>query len=337
MPCRRRQIRETVEEIDLARRIEVRDRFVEDHEGGPGGDRPGEADPLHLAAGELAGQAPGESRIEADHAEDVGYPCRPLGARQVRQVAQGLGEDPPDRVARIDRRERILEHHLHRGAEGPPARPVERGERRAAKPDRSASGSSRPRSRRASVLLPEPLRPIRATHSPSARARSIPARTGRAVFAPPPARIGLAEGLRRQQCRHDVTSFGATSQGVTSFGATSRGMPSCSARWAARRARVAGCTGAANRRAASPVSTMRLLHHRHPVGEAGDDAEIVGHDQQAEGVVADEPGEEVEGMPACATRSRSVVGSSATRKGARERSASAIIARCSMPPDIWNG
>ncbi len=38
------QGRELVEDLDLARRVEIRDRLVEDDEGRPRGERPGEAD-----------------------------------------------------------------------------------------------------------------------------------------------------------------------------------------------------------------------------------------------------------------------------------------------------
>jgi large subunit ribosomal protein L31 len=49
--------------------------------------------------------------------------------------------------------------------------------------ERPDDGLSRPAIRRSSVLLPQPLTPIRATNSPGSMVRSIPARTGR--VAPP--------------------------------------------------------------------------------------------------------------------------------------------------------
>jgi hypothetical protein len=44
------QGRELVEDLDLARRVEIRDRLVEDDEGRPGGERPGHLTGLSVPA-----------------------------------------------------------------------------------------------------------------------------------------------------------------------------------------------------------------------------------------------------------------------------------------------
>ncbi len=57
---------EAVEDLDLQRRVHVRDRLIEHDERRSGRQRPGEADALHLAAGELAGEPPDHGLVEPD-------------------------------------------------------------------------------------------------------------------------------------------------------------------------------------------------------------------------------------------------------------------------------
>ena len=91
-------------------RVQRRERLVEQQQRGVGGERPGQRDPLGLAAGEPAGTAPGEAADAEPVEVRLGVPSR-LGAApaagpgregdvvddaQVREEPVGL-EDQPDR------------------------------------------------------------------------------------------------------------------------------------------------------------------------------------------------------------------------------------------------
>ena len=92
------------------------------------GERAGEADALPLAARELVRVAraasagrptiSSSSRTRASACLPLARPC----------VAQRLADDPADAVARVERRERVLEDHLHAPAKRSHARLVERRE-----------------------------------------------------------------------------------------------------------------------------------------------------------------------------------------------------------------
>ena len=81
-------------------------------------ERPCDADPLSLPAGELVRVAAGELTAEAD--DSRGSPLPGACFRWRRLVdGEGLPDDLLDRLARIERRVRVLEDHLHL----PPKRP----------------------------------------------------------------------------------------------------------------------------------------------------------------------------------------------------------------------
>src|SRR5581483_3719855 len=83
-------------------------------------ERAREADALALPAAELVRVARGRVAREPDHLEQLPNPVgRAPAARDEAVDAQRLADDPADAVARVQRRERVLEDHLH----PPPQRP----------------------------------------------------------------------------------------------------------------------------------------------------------------------------------------------------------------------
>ena len=108
-------------------------RGLQDH-------RPGDADPLALAARELVRVAVDHLRQEAGPGHHVLDPRPDLGAAEARLVGdQRLGDDVADGHARVERGERVLEDDLHR-APVPPQRLAAEPREIVAEPDHAARG-----------------------------------------------------------------------------------------------------------------------------------------------------------------------------------------------------
>ena len=110
------QILHQVDHLRLNRHIERAHRFVGDDDLRIGRQRARDADALPLPAGELVRIAVRVIRRQADLLEQPAHAvarARPL--TMLRVNPQRLLDDPPDRLSRIERRVRILEHHLKVG------------------------------------------------------------------------------------------------------------------------------------------------------------------------------------------------------------------------------
>ena len=167
--------------------------------------RAGQRDALAHPPGELRGQ-----RVERVAQAELAEQAR--GARLERAAARGLAagaavsgrERPCARrtrrcaSARLPRQQQVLLEHVGRVAGAAPA-PVRRQSPAAdatAAPSTHtapAAGGSTPASTCSSVLLPQPLRPTTARHSPAGSSKSMPASTA-------PARRPAA-GARSARCR----------------------------------------------------------------------------------------------------------------------------------------
>src|SRR5205085_10171197 len=91
-----------------------RGRLVRDDEVRVHRERTGHADPLPLAAGELVRIARRGIRRQPDDLQQLAHaPRRVAAARGETVHAQRLADDAADAVPRVERRERILEDHLH--------------------------------------------------------------------------------------------------------------------------------------------------------------------------------------------------------------------------------
>ena len=111
---------EQVDDLRLDRDVERRHRLVGDDEVGVDRERARDADALALAARELVRDT-GSPRPRAARRSSSSSRTRASASFRVREVvhAQRLADDAPDAVARVERRERILEDHLHPAAERP--------------------------------------------------------------------------------------------------------------------------------------------------------------------------------------------------------------------------
>ena len=149
-------------DLRAQRLVEAAERLVEQHHGRPRRERPGQRDPLLLAAGELVGVALGE----VARAGPARAPRRPGGAARPR----GAGRCRTRRCAR----------RSGAGTARGPGRPGRPGGARAGCQQRRsatsspailivpASGRSRPATSRSVVDLPQPEGPIRVSSSPGA-------------------------------------------------------------------------------------------------------------------------------------------------------------------------
>ena len=112
------QLREQVQDLGLDRDVERRDGLVGDDELRRRDERPGDPDPLALAARELVWVAVVVLRVQADDLEHLAHPRLALGARPDVLQAERLADDRSDRPARVERRVRILEDELDLAAQG---------------------------------------------------------------------------------------------------------------------------------------------------------------------------------------------------------------------------
>ncbi len=105
-----------IEDLALDRDVERRERLVGDDELGLDRERPGDGDALALPAGELMGIAVERIDRQPDLLHQRPRFRRARGGAADPMNGQRLDDDARDRHARIERRERILEHRL----DGPP-------------------------------------------------------------------------------------------------------------------------------------------------------------------------------------------------------------------------
>ena len=102
-----------VDDLRLDGDVERRDRLVADEELRVQRERSCYADALSLASGELMRVATDRVGRQADEGEQLTDAGARLRATGDRVDTKRLAHDPADRVARVQRGERILEDHLH--------------------------------------------------------------------------------------------------------------------------------------------------------------------------------------------------------------------------------
>ena len=113
------QVAQQVEDLRLDRDVERGDRLVGDDQLGLQRDRAGDADALALAAGELVRVAVVVLGVEPDRAPSAPAPsCLRFVLVLLDAVDdERLADDRADRLARVQRRVRVLEDHLHLAAQ----------------------------------------------------------------------------------------------------------------------------------------------------------------------------------------------------------------------------
>ena len=118
------QLPEQVEDLRAHRNVQGRHRLVGDDQVGLQRHGPGDADALALAAAELMGVAVAVLRLETHHLQQLHHPVAHLvGGNDVMELER-VAEDVAHAHARVERRIRVLEHHLDAATEL-----VERGAR----------------------------------------------------------------------------------------------------------------------------------------------------------------------------------------------------------------
>jgi hypothetical protein len=98
--------------------IQGGNRLIADDQFGIQRDRPGDANALTLAAGELKGIAIRMGRIKAHLFQQLDHPVTALGTVAQPLDQKGFLQDLMHGMARIQRLRRILKHHLHVPAQG---------------------------------------------------------------------------------------------------------------------------------------------------------------------------------------------------------------------------
>ena len=107
------KLEEEVQDLRLDRHVERGDGLVRDDQAGIEGKRARDADALALAAGERVRIAPHVFRPQAHEAKQLDDAVGPFLGVADAVDEQGLADDVEQRHARVQRRERILEDHLH--------------------------------------------------------------------------------------------------------------------------------------------------------------------------------------------------------------------------------
>ena len=108
------QVQQQVDDAGLNRYVERRYRLVEREDFRLQCQRPRDTDPLFLPAGKLGGIAAGVAVVQPDDSQQLGDAC--LASRPVKPVGdQRFSDDVVHRKPGIQRRYRVLKHHLQFG------------------------------------------------------------------------------------------------------------------------------------------------------------------------------------------------------------------------------
>ena len=113
------KLEQEVQDLRLDRHIQRRDGFVRDDQTGIQGKRARDADALTLAAREGMRVAPHVFRPQAHEAKELHHPVGSFLGIAFAVDEQGLADDVQEGHARVQRRERVLEDHLHLPPKGP--------------------------------------------------------------------------------------------------------------------------------------------------------------------------------------------------------------------------
>ncbi len=103
---------EQVQHLRLHRDVERRDWLVEHDDAGIRRQRAGDADPLRLATGELVRVAIEELLAQADRLHQLGEPAPARRGVEAEQAPHRRLQRLPDRLARVQRGDRVLEDVL---------------------------------------------------------------------------------------------------------------------------------------------------------------------------------------------------------------------------------
>ncbi len=154
------ELSQQVHQLCLYRHIQGADRLVGDQELRTRGKRTGNADALTLTAREFMREPLQVLLPQPDAAQRLERRRTAL-YRWNAADSQRVAHDPRHSATRVERAQRILEHHLHLGAQRPQRALGEARDVGAVERDGPETGSSSRIAVRASVLLPHPDSPTR--------------------------------------------------------------------------------------------------------------------------------------------------------------------------------
>ena len=340
---------EEVRDLRLRRGVERGERLVEHDHGrarrrAPARSRCAAAGRPRTRAGSLRAAAAGRPTWSSSVATRA-----PTAAQRGRAPsdAQRLADLLADPAPRVERRERVLEHHLQpRELARTRAAGRAAGPRCPSKRIVPAAGATMPTAARASVDLPQPDSPTRPTIWPRSTSRLAPA-TARTGLEPAAlvldddvlelerAHCHRAAGRRdRRAAARSPARAAAPARGrILRVGAARDGRRSRAGRAAARAAppgsatsgvaAASGCGSASRRprvygwrgRPSTSVAAARLddaarVEHGDPVGDRREDAEVVRDEDDREARLAPEPVEQADdpGLDGDVERGRRLVG-----------------------------
>jgi hypothetical protein len=107
------QVHEQVQHLRLDGHVERADGFIGDDQFGVHGQGTGDGDTLALTTRELVRVAGAEGRIEANLFQQVSGESIGIAPGNLAVDPRRFGQDAVDPVARVQRRHRVLKHHLH--------------------------------------------------------------------------------------------------------------------------------------------------------------------------------------------------------------------------------
>src|SRR5829696_4884550 len=135
-PERAPQVAHEIEDGGVHRDVQGRDGLVRDQQARVDAERPGQADALTLATGQLVRIAEPQLRPESDRVEELDDPPFERGASSEPVEADRLPDDLATRHARIEGRVRVLEDDVHPTAVRPQAAARQMGDVGPVEPDR---------------------------------------------------------------------------------------------------------------------------------------------------------------------------------------------------------
>ena len=244
-------------------------------------------------------------------------------------MTQRLGDQVADAHARIERGEGVLEDHLDVAAHALQPVPVEAGDVDVPPSRMSPLNGTRPASALAVVDLPQPLSPTSDRVSPVAMVKLTPLD-----------RMHAVGGAAEEAAAH-VEADGQVARPRRRCLASTRRLARFRCGHAGAEARHGGqqlraysrCVGAREERAdGAALDHAALPHDDDAVGHLGDDAHVVGDEDDAVPNSFLQVAQQFKDL-ACTVTSSAVVGSSAISTSGRSASAMAIITRWRMPPE----
>ncbi len=324
----------------------------------PGRERPGDRDALALAARQLVRAALGHvarSGVSRTRSSSSSTRRRTSRARAMPGLWMRSGRSRwcSIDVERVQRRERVLEHHLHvaavrRDLRGCGCRPACR---RAGSAPRS--GSRAARSIFAMVDLPEPDSPDQRDVRPALEREATRRRRRAGVETlQPAAEPEVLDQVARLERARSVGGGLLGAHAAPPSSGRSRPRPAsprpaacrCARTRRARRVRLgndptaaAWCTRAADRGRSSvggaELDDLALQHDGDPVADLQQQRQVVGDEDRPRSPARSRSRMISRRIPRCTTTSSAVVGSSMIMTCGSSASAIAIMTRWRMPPD----